>query len=122
MSPSKDLYKIIDGQRQDLERGIASPAGVAGDPEAHAGELLAGHWLHRVRAWLSQGLDAWTPRLKRLGEWLKALSLVLVGVAGIAGIIRSWRIRGIAPAELPHGDGTPTITIDRVPEPTPPKS
>jgi hypothetical protein len=118
MPPSKDLHKIIEGQHQDVERGIVSPAGIAADPEAHAGELLAGRRLHRARAWLSAGLDTWTPRLKRIGEWLKAISLVLAGAAGIAGIVRSWRAR-VTPAELP-ATGQPTIGTDFVPRPKPP--
>ena len=115
MSPSKDLHKIIEGQRQDVERGIVSTPGIAVDPEAHAGELLAGAWRRRLSKWI----DAWSERLDRLGTFLKRLALVLGGIAGLIKLVHTMRSQ-IGPAELPRGTDTPTIGTDFVKKPKPP--
>lgn len=109
-----DLSAIKAAAREDVERGLV-------DPEAHAGELLAGGRWRGLRAWFSRGLDLWTARFEKIGKWLKSIALVLGSAAAIVGLIRSFRTRNsVGPAELPRGGGASTF-VDRVDKPTPPK-
>lgn len=86
------------------------------DPEAHAGELTAGGWTRRARAWFSRGLTEWTPRLERLAKWVTALTLV---VGGLAKVIHDLRATAVGPAELPK-TGVASTAVDRVEKPQPP--
>jgi hypothetical protein len=86
------------------------------DPEAHSGELTAGGWTRRARAWFSRGLAVWTPRLERLGKWIAALALV---VGGMAKIIHDMRATAVGPAELPK-TGVASTAVDRVEKPKAP--
>ena len=95
--------------------------GALSDPEAHAGELTAGQRWRRLRAWFSAELDAWTGRLERGGKWAKALAVIVVSMATVAGVI--WRAvifyTRPAPAEEP-ATGVASTTMDRVEKPKPP--
>jgi hypothetical protein len=107
VDPLKPLW------REDAEGGLV-------DPEAHAGELLAGQRWRRLADWFGAKLDLWTVRFERLGKWLKAIATVLGSAAAIVALIRALRTRNVAPAELPKGGGASTF-VDRVDKPAPPK-
>ena len=105
---------------EDLKaRWLADAEGKVTDPEAHAGELTAGGWVRRARAWLSDGLDVWTARFEKIGKWLKSIAMVLGGAAAIVALIKQLRTRNVAPAELPRGTGERTF-MDRVDKPKAP--
>jgi hypothetical protein len=105
----RDLERLKAAQLEDARGRIA-------DPEAHAGELTAGGWARRARAWFSLGLDRWTPRLERLAKWVTALALV---VGGLAKVIHDLRATRVAPAELPK-TGVASTFADRVEKPKDP--
>jgi hypothetical protein len=108
--------KIEAAQIEEAERQLVEP-----DPEAHAGELLAGGWSRRARTWFSRGLDLWTVRFERLGKFFKNVAFALGGIAAIIALIKQLRTRNVAPAELPKGSGSASTFADRVDKPSPPK-
>lgn len=108
--------KIEAAQLEEAERQLVEP-----DPEAHAGELMAGQRWRRLRAWASGKLDLWSARVERIAKLLKNIALALGSLAAIFALIKQLRTRNsVAPAELP-ATGQPTIATEFVPKPLPPK-
>ncbi len=112
----RDLEALKAAQLEDARGKLV-------DPEAHEGELTAGRRWHRARLWFSAELAAWTARLERGGRWAKAVAMIVVSIATVAGVL--WRAvvfyktRGGAPAEQP-ATGVASTAVDRVPKPKPP--
>lgn len=108
--------KIEAAQAEEAQRLLVEP-----DPEAHAGELLAGNRWRRLREWASAKLDLWSARIEKIAKLLKNIALALGSLAAIAALVKQLRTRNVAPAELPKGSGSASTFADRVDKPPPPK-
>lgn len=101
----KSIEHLKRLQLEDAEGGIS-------DPDAHAGELLAGRRWRRLSVWFSRRLDVWTTRFERIGKWLKAIATALGSLAAIIALIRALRTRDSVPPRLPPPTGAPSTALD----------